>query len=199
LLSQKRTDVITVCIPSIPARAVAGMLGRAVLSAMSQTRRPDTVVVAVYDRVAGAAATRQRALEMVSTELVAFLDDDDEFLPHHLETLARAAADHGADMVHAQPVIVRRGSECPDIVPLSPGQITSTVLVRREVALAVGGFANIPVSYRHGAAEDGIFADRCRDAGAVIVRLPDVTWRWHHHGANVQGKPLYSQHRGYPR
>jgi len=49
----------------------------------------------------GAAATRQRALTEVRTEWVAFLDDDDEFMPHHLLSLITHASATGADFVYS--------------------------------------------------------------------------------------------------
>jgi glycosyltransferase involved in cell wall biosynthesis len=77
--------VITVVIPSIPSRAK--MLDRALASVKAQTLRPERVVVEFDDDRLGAAATRQRGLEKVTTPWVAFLDDDDEFLPGHLYAL----------------------------------------------------------------------------------------------------------------
>jgi Glycosyl transferase family 2 len=41
----------------------------------------------------------------VTTEFVAFLDDDDTFMPEHLEKLREAQLDSGADVVYSMPFI----------------------------------------------------------------------------------------------
>ncbi len=53
----------------------------------------------------GAAATKNRGLAKVTTEWVAFLDDDDQFKPEHLEKLREAQLDSGADVVYSLPYI----------------------------------------------------------------------------------------------
>jgi hypothetical protein len=72
---------ITVAVPAHPARIANGMLGRAVGSVWAQTRPPAALSVAVDLDRAGAAVTRQRALDAVGTEWTAFLDSDDEGWP----------------------------------------------------------------------------------------------------------------------
>lgn len=47
----------------------------------------------------GASAARNAALEAAKGEFVAYLDDDDRYLPHHLETLA-GAMQGGADVAY---------------------------------------------------------------------------------------------------
>jgi glycosyltransferase involved in cell wall biosynthesis len=76
---------ITVCIPTIPPRAK--MLARALESVAEQTLQPAAIIVEYDHEHTGAAATKNRALAKVTTPLVAFLDDDDHFLPHHLAVL----------------------------------------------------------------------------------------------------------------
>lgn len=177
---------VTVVIPTLTARVK--LLARAVSSVSKQTLGVAAVAVTYDIDGSGAAVTRQRGLDMVRTQWTAFLDDDDEFLPHHLATLMGMG-----DVVHAQPVIVRDDKEMPQLVALSPGQITTTVVIRTELAREVGGFTGLPALLRPGpgAGEDGVFADRCRRAGAKVVNLPEVTWRWHHHKVpgNTQGNP----------
>ncbi len=81
---------VTVVIPTIPERSV--FLRRALASVKSQTMQAEKVIVEVDAKYSGAAATRNRALKRVTTPWVAFLDDDDEFLPQHLDRLYQAAA-----------------------------------------------------------------------------------------------------------
>lgn len=70
---------ITVAIPTIPPRRA--LLRRALRSVQDQTMPAAAISVAVDLDRQGAWVTRQRALNAVQTPWVAFLDDDDEFLP----------------------------------------------------------------------------------------------------------------------
>ena len=44
-------------------------------------------------------------------ELICFLDDDDRFLPHHLETAVSALSESGVDLVYTDAVYVREQLE----------------------------------------------------------------------------------------
>ncbi|MEX5636776.1 glycosyltransferase family 2 protein [Parafrankia sp. FMc2] len=177
---------VTAVIPSIPPRR--GLLAtRALPSVLAQTRPVDAISVVVDRAHAGATATRDAALAAVGTEWTAFLDDDDEWLPEHVELLLGAAGGVGADYVYAWPETV--GGTNPHEhwfgVPwddTQPHDTTITVLVRTELAQAVG------FSGPHGG-EDLRFALGCLAAGARIVHLPVRTWRWHHHPRNTSGRP----------
>jgi len=78
---------ITVIVPTIPTRGE--LLNRALETVAAQTLQPAGVIVEMDQKREGAATVRNRALDRVSTEFVAFLDDDDELLPNHLKLLAR--------------------------------------------------------------------------------------------------------------
>src|SRR5690606_12672855 len=81
-------------------------LRQAVSSVMIQTYPTSAVSIALDHTKSGSAATRNRALEAVQTEWVAFLDDDDQFLPQHLEVLVRGAEKSGADVVYGLPRVL---------------------------------------------------------------------------------------------
>src|SRR4030095_15635988 len=85
---------VTVVIPHIPTRVAE--LQRALASVWAQTHQPDDVVIATDNVRAGSATTRNRALHHVATNWIAFLDDDDELLPNHLEVLLKTAVGSGA-------------------------------------------------------------------------------------------------------
>lgn len=198
---------ITVVIPTIPPR-IAGLYQRACQSVWAQ--RPDfefgalTLTTAVDRNREGAAITRQRALMEVRTEWVAFLDDDDEFMPHHLHSLATHASCAGADYAYSWFMIKdAAGNEMPGWDPFpanfgkpwdpeNPVQTTITTLVRTELAQSVG-FDTVPDGETgadgHRRGEDFRFTLGCQAAGGKISHLPERTWWWHHHGNNTSGMP----------
>lgn len=189
---------ITVVIPAIPPRVA--LLNRALASVKIQTLQPDEIVVEFDEERRGAAATRQRGLERVTTPWTAFLDDDDEFCPVHLERLMATALDHEADMVYSWYEVVGGTDPRPGEFGLpwdseNPRQTTITTLVRTGMAIAVGGFTDeaedefLSSPDRHYAGEDWRLTKRINDAGGKIVHLPEVTWCWHHHSSNTSGLP----------
>lgn len=191
---------ISVVVPSIPPRSA--MLHRALRSITSQILPPAAVLVELDHNRTGAAATRQRALARVDTEFVAFLDDDDEFMPDHLAALRKAMDDHGADYTYSYYMVKDpSGRERVDIDPLHhfgrpfdperPHQTTIVTLVRTKLAQQVG-FHEPPEGalidgQRYG--EDFGFTVDCAREGARIVHVPQRTWWWHHHGRNTSGRP----------
>lgn len=205
---------IGVCIPTHPNRIKNGMTTRAVDSALMQTLPPTGVHVYVDDEGRGAPFARQRALEMNTSEWTAFLDSDDHFMSHHLETLARAAIKQGADYVYSWYELVhlgqRRGNTyfrkddgtLTDGVfppthftepwdPADPRQTTITMLVRTELAKSVGFWdpsdaETFPDGHRAG--EDWNFTLECNRRGK-IYHVIKRTWFWEHHGENTSGRP----------
>lgn len=190
---------ITVVIPTIPPRAE--LLRRAIASVLSQTLPPLAISIAVDRDKEGAPKTRDRALRAVRTPWVAFLDDDDEFFPRHLEALADYATSTGADYVFPwYQIIDGDGNEYQDTVlghfgkdfnPAEPHQTTITTLVRTELAREVGFYPTEDGATIDGqrAGEDFAFTLGCIAAGAKIMHLPQITWYWRHHGANTSGLP----------
>lgn len=181
---------VTVCVPTIPPRS--DMLRRAIRSVIAQEGVPAAALaVAIDTKREGAWTTRNRALAMAQTEWVAFLDDDDEFLPIHLERLCRWQQSTGADMVWGwfevvggtDPFPHYRGVqydiEHPTIVPI-------TYLARRELLLASPGFQADTIGCWDN--QDQPVIDGLIKAGGTTFACNDVTWRWHHHGANTSGR-----------
>lgn len=191
---------VGVAIPTIPPRD--WMLQRAVESVKAQHRPPEVISIACDTERAGAAVNRNNAWRPLDTDWIAFLDDDDEFHPHHLRFLLDAQEASGADLVWpwfsvvggTDPFPEHRGRQWD---PADPHQIPITVLIRRELLEDVGGFVNQldgptdPAGNRIG--EDYDLWLRASAAGAKFFHIPDISWTWHHHrtfnGGNTSGLP----------
>lgn len=239
---------ITVVIPTIPPRAdlcrrAVHSVNDAIIELGAAFDIPGSLVTVNDIGREGAAKTRHRGLLEVSTEWVAFLDDDDVMHPDHLVQLYGAALEHGADYLWSRFQIIKEDHAwapcehamvsifdppCPlphhrrtndvyqHIEPRTrvvqgpvflgekafsqwddndPCQTTITTLVRTELALAAGGFAQFEDDgstvdgNRRG--EDHEFTLACRAAGGAFRHVPRVTWDWYHHEANTSGMPVW--------
>lgn len=186
------SDEITVVIPSIPPRR--DMLNnRAIASVLPQTLCPAGIVVALDRYKEGAGPTRNKGIEMVQTEWLAFLDDDDELLHHHLETLWVNAQETGADVVW--PWFERRQGDRPvDQVlphkttwdPMMPHTFPITTLVRTELAKDV---KFRPPENPNFSGEDWHFWLELSQNGAKFSHVDEITWVWHVHFSNTSGAP----------
>lgn len=139
-----------------------------------------------HESNAGAGQTRNDGIEAASGEWIALLDCDDEWLPHHLETLWAARAPHV--LVSAAAATISDGrvlgwarrrprvldSPAKAVLP-EPVIRTSGVMFRREDALAVGGFR--PELKR---AQDLDLWLRLLERGTGLA-LPEVTSRYRVH------------------
>lgn len=189
---------VTVCIPTIPPRR--SLLIRAIHSVMDQTQPASALAIALDTNHDGAAVTRQKTLDMAITEWVAFLDDDDEFLPQHLEHLLRHAEETNADYVYSWFWIANGVARLDGVFPPShflnpfnpedPIQTTITVLVKRELAQEAGFFRPLGGVHVNGQTwgEDYQFTLECLRLGANIQHLVERTWLWHHDSGNTSGR-----------
>ena len=182
---------ITVVIPSIPPRR--HLLQRAVNSAINQIYPAAAISIAVDTEKKGAWHTRNRALMASRTEWTAFLDDDDEFLPEHLNVLNGAVVNHEADMAYSWFNTVPHGC---DPFPkwfadapwnaAEPRHTTIVMLVRTSLAQSIGFTPPVPGD-RFGN-EDWRFILELNRRGK-IVHAPARTWLWHHDSGNTSGRP----------
>lgn len=177
------TVSITVAIPHLPEREE--MLQRALRSVEDQTLQPDEVIILTDHRREGAWVTRNRMLERIKTTRVAWLDDDDEFLPHHLATLYR----FNADVVHSDYEVVNGGDHRPSFI-----QVTYLAMVHS--LRAVGGFPE-PWSdtWPYKFEDWGLLARLLRD-GYTFRKVHQTTWRYHIHAHNTVGVGLDIQPKG---
>ena len=180
---------ITVAMPSIPPRVGGDLFRHALYSVRKQTLPPaGGISVSLDVDKKGAAVTRQRALDAVRTDYVAFLDDDDYFYPNHLEKLLGLLQDNGADYAYSwfdgnDPFPMHRGRQMD---PADPHHTTMTVMVRTELAKEAG-FVNHPDANEVWPGEDWNFTLRCLELGGKFIGTGDVTWYYRVHGRNTSG------------
>lgn len=186
-------DGVTLVVPTIPPRRK--LLTRALDSVWNQ-KRPfsDVFVVADLDG-RGAGPTRTRGMRQVNTKWTAFLDDDDELYPNHLDVLIHHALDADADLVY--PWFDVQGGSDPfpqfegrEFDPAEPNMFPVTVLARTELLNESHGF---PLAGVEG--DDWPLWLELVSMGARIVHVPVRTWRWHHHQGNTSGRPEWWHHQ----
>lgn len=190
---KKMVDV-TCVVAAIPPR-VNGLLTEAVNSVHAQTvMLAGGIAVALDVNREGAARTRQRALDSATTEWVAFLDDDDFWYPHHVETLLNLQRETGADVLYSwfdgnNPFPMHRGRQFDH---QHPHHITMNIMVRRSLAQVAGGFL-LPDGPLHQdwMGEDWQFIVRLSQAGAIFAGTADVTWHYRLHGHHTSGLPRW--------
>lgn len=189
---------ITVVIPTIPQRKAK--LRQAVSSVLAQTFPAAAINIALDNNGEGSAITRNRALGGVQTPWVAFLDDDDQFLPTHLKTLATAAMASDADVIYGLPRVLGPdgapkqrhwtwgGPEefDPDLLR-QQSYITVSSLVRTELAKK-RGFVFQPDERTGEAYDDHGFYLGLLDLGAKFHHVHQETFLWNHHGGNTSGR-----------
>ena len=184
---------ITAVIPAHAPRLADGSLHRAVESVLTQELPVAAIAIAIDGLGEGAAATRQRALDMARTEWVAFCDSDDIWYPNHTRVLAGLADTNDADYMYSWwdgNVIgdwerTHRGRQ---MNPAEAHHTTMTVMVRTALAQQVG-FRNHPEATPAWSAEDWLFTLHCLKRGAVFAGTGEVTWHYGVDGRNTSGLP----------
>lgn len=192
-----KNQSVSVITPVHVGRLAGIMLRQATESVYTQTRPVEAHIVTVDTNREGAAATRQRALDSVTTDWVACLDSDDVFMPKHIEWLMKHAQETGADFVYSWFKVLQQFAngttqirEDDPVFPVThylnpfdpndPIETTITVLVRTELAKQVG-YKPLDRGHDANTGEDYNFVLGCRDAGAKISHLVRKSWYWRHH------------------
>jgi len=191
---------VTVCTPTIPVRG--HLLSRAVQSVHNQTVKPAAHIVSVDHNRNGGPATLDSAIRAADTEWVATLDDDDEWLPNHLEVLwgLLEACRFEADVAfsHFRYSSVGDGGHLERFrgVPFDvnqPRQITNVFMVRKHLWDAVGGFGGDFDTDSYDVDSEGNrigydfhFVRKAAAQRARFVNSAEVTWIYHvGHGSTL--------------
>lgn len=199
---------VCVAIPTIPGRE--SLLDRALWSAKRQNRMPDQILVERDSERTGAAQARNRLLDRVTTDVIAWLDDDDHLLPVHLSYCMRVferklgSLERPVDLVYPIPRVIGRdptavtyqghlvgpwgvrfGAEQEAHLRRRGSFIPMTHLVRTSLVRETGGFREgyMVEDGRRYRGEDEDYLIRLLDAGAVFEHLPKRTWVWNAHPA----------------
>lgn len=194
----------------IPVYNRAHLIGDTVRSVLAQTDQdfeivvvddgssddPEAVIKAFADpRIVflrqengGGGAARNTGIDRARGRFIAFLDSDDQFLPHHLAaardllektentgTYSRFIVDRGQGRTLLKPPrAIRQGEDMATYLLCDRGFLaTSTIVVPAELARRIRFDENLP------AAEDTDFAIRAALAGArfLMSGQPSMVWR----------------------
>lgn len=167
------------------------MIERALASVLAQTKQPDAIIVHNDTERLGAGRARQRLLDQVQTQWLAWLDSDDEWLPHHLASLYKVAVETDSVWVYSwfyggDPL----GHFGIPFNPCSPHHTTMGILERTDIAKEAGFCETQDGPYSN---EDWYhivrFSEICCARGLKMTHLAERTWHYHQTGQNSSGKP----------
>ena len=206
---------VSVVIPTLPERG--GLLANAIRSVNAQTLTPYEVIVEEVQEGDDAGVTRNRGLARVKTPWVAFLDDDDELEPNHLQVLVDAVKEEQTDVAYSWFKILKGDGSleiADDVLWLvdtdnrqksgfgvawNPYMVQALrhnnfvhicCLIRTEKAREAGGF---PVTgtpeWPELHSEDWGFWIRMLKCGATFQHIPKRTWHWRHWDGRTNGQP----------
>lgn len=181
-------------------------LAAAIDSVLAQTYRPVEIIVVdggstdnsadiarsyrniryVYQQNQGVAIARNTGLDAARGDYIAWLDADDTWPAHKLQTQVNFLLQHpltGYTIARIRNVIEPGVTYPPQVMQhiLKEDQIgLPTIVARKEVFSIVGGF-----NPRFGVAEDFEWVARAKDAGIPMAILPEVLLLRRIHGANI--------------
>lgn len=197
----------------IPCYNGEAFLGEALESVRAQTRQPDEILVVndgSTDRTPeiarsfgarllenssnmGPSVTRNRALFAVRNEIVAFIDADDLWLPHHLETMLGLLERHPEAGVAFSAVEffgeregTWRASALPDSQPadafwecLRHNTVPQMSAVARHSALGLVGGWQQPSPVHRSAADYDVWLRMSLHTPFIAVHEVTARYRWH--------------------
>jgi len=192
---------ISVIIASIPPRTE--LLERCLKSVLSQTLQPNKILINIDKDRLGAAESRDNLIKSCNTDYVAILDDDDQFLPNHLEVLYNHIVNEQADLAYPSWVNEYGYETHLDFIfgkfwdNNQIHQVPITWMAKTSSLLDVGGFSsnfdifNAEVDqHGHRIGEDFGVIQKFAKSNKKITHINEVTWIWNTGGGpNTQGRP----------
>ena len=163
-----------------------GSVGAQVQDVLRDAARDPRVRVVRRERSGGIARAVNAGLRVARGEYVAFLDHDDALEPDAVYHLARAVQQTGAGLIYSDEVLT--GPSLDQVVQhrarpawshdyyLSHPYFVHWVTVRRELALAVGGYDE-----RMAISADVDFVLRVVERADAVAHVPRVLYRWRTH------------------
>jgi len=166
------SSAVSVITATVPDRQ--HLLLEAIACVEAQTSPVAEHYIGIDTNRKGGAFIKNGLIDMVQTEWVQILDDDDILMPHHIERLLKEAVD-GVDVVYSY----AKGENYSGWynVPFSPDKlfennnISHNALVRKSLFDKIGKFGT---EYGY----DWTFWCRAVAAGATFVCIPEVTWEY---------------------
>jgi glycosyltransferase involved in cell wall biosynthesis len=181
---QRHELLVDRCVPSVAAQTVP--VEHVVVSDGPDPVLRELLADVVYaevdqhydDPVNVGARARNRGLEVASGDLIAYLDDDNAFRPHHVETLAEALVNSGRDFAYSRMYRHGLGDEI-GAEPPEHGRVDSSILMQRADTHLKFGWWPVPSEY----CVDWQLVQAWVLAGAQWVFVPEVTVDYYHKGA----------------
>lgn len=196
IATRDRPDMVREAVDAVRAQEHAGLVHTIIVHDQSvpdldlgdgDPLRPVTVVT--NERRPGLAGARNTGIELATTDLVAFCDDDDVWLPGRLRAQVEALRAQpeavlvtcGIRVEHAgrahDRVLDRSVVDLPELLADRHTELhPSTFLLRRDALVALG---MVEEDVPGGFGEDYELLLRCAQAGPVVhVREPLVRVRW---------------------
>jgi glycosyltransferase involved in cell wall biosynthesis len=181
---QRHELLVERCVPSVAAQTVP--VEHVVVSDGPDPVLRELLADVVYaevdqhydDPVNVGARARNRGLEVASGDLIAYLDDDNAFRPHHVETLAEALVNSGRDFAYSRMYRHGLGDEI-GAEPPEHGRVDSSILMQRADTHLKFGWWPVPSEY----CVDWQLVQAWVLAGAQWVFVPEVTVDYYHKGA----------------
>jgi glycosyltransferase involved in cell wall biosynthesis len=131
----------------------------------------------------GASEAKNRGMYLSRGKFITFLDSDDEYHPTHLESRKQILINNQIDFLHGGVEVI--GNQfVPDRynygrqIPLSECAIGGTFFIRKNVALLLKGFRDLPLG------SDGDLLERADQKNISIAKTNLPTYIYHRENGN---------------
>lgn len=184
--SGTRESMLTEAVASVQAQTLSP-LEHIVVDDGSYSVPPMTGVTVLRIDAGGPGPARNAAIEQARGDVIALLDDDDLWHPHHLETVVGAMEATGADVVYADCLVEnRRDGYGFDVLDFDGARLMErnficlpATVVRTAALRSVGGFPDEPRG------QDWSLWKRMHLAGHRFHHVPDITVTYRFHSDNI--------------